>query len=99
MRFLILLVVLFWAMGLLLRAVMRGLRSLVNPAPPQTRSASEGWPKTPALNRLVRDPVCGVHVSESRAIPLRSGTEVVHFCSAACRDKYVANEGKLAANG
>ena len=99
MRFLILLVVLFWAIGLLLRAVGRGLRSLVNPVPPQTRSATEGWPETSGINRLVRDPVCGVHVSESRAIPLRSGTEIVHFCSAACREKYVADESRLAANG
>ena len=49
--------------------------------------------------RLVRDPVCGVHITEDRAIPLRVRGEVVHFCSVACRDQYAGNEQKFAANG
>ena len=52
--------------------------------------------------RLVRDPVCGVHVAEILAIPLREGTETLHFCSIACRDKYASRQmvaEKMAANG
>jgi len=52
--------------------------------------------------RLVRDPVCGVYVAEVLAIPLREGTQTVHFCSIACRDKYAGGRGmteKMAANG
>jgi YHS domain-containing protein len=58
--------------------------------------------------RLVRDPVCGAHVAEVLAIPLREGGDLLHFCSTACRDEYlVANAGKskdantkkIAANG
>jgi YHS domain-containing protein len=49
--------------------------------------------------RLVRDPVCGVHVAEERAIPLHTGGEVIHFCSVECRDQYVGSEQKFAANG
>jgi hypothetical protein len=30
---------------------------------------------------------------------LREGGELVHFCSAACRDKYVNDTQRLAANG
>jgi YHS domain-containing protein len=52
-----------------------------------------------AARRLVRDPVCGTHVAEVLAIPLREGGELVHFCSAACRDKYVNDTQRLAANG
>src|SRR5215813_6914115 len=48
--------------------------------------------------RLVRDPVCGVHVAEVMAIPLREGSETVHFCSTQCRDKYAAGLRKYAAN-
>jgi YHS domain-containing protein len=48
---------------------------------------------------LVRDPVCGTHVAEVLAIPLREGGDLVHFCSAACRDKYVNDTQRLAANG
>ena len=100
MRFLIVLLVLFWVIGLLVRAVARLLHSVLTPAPPGTRAASVDREQNTAIaRRLVRDPVCGVHVTEARAIPLRTGTEVVHFCSTACRDKYVAGESKLAANG
>jgi hypothetical protein len=49
--------------------------------------------------RLVRDPVCGMHVAEVLAIPLREGSEMVHFCSVQCRDHYAANTRKFAANG
>jgi YHS domain-containing protein len=58
--------------------------------------------------RLVRDPVCGAHVAEVLAIPLREGGELLHFCSVTCRDNYsLANAGKskdaktnkIAANG
>ena len=45
--------------------------------------------------RLVRDPVCGAHVAEVLAIPLREGGDLLHFCSIVCRDEYLlANVGK-----
>jgi YHS domain-containing protein len=47
---------------------------------------------------LVRDPVCGVHIAEVRAIPLRENGAVLHFCSLACRDAYINSSHKLAAN-
>jgi len=54
--------------------------------------------------RLVRDPVCGAHVAEVLAIPLREGGELIHFCSVRCRDQYLltnaeAGVKKIAANG
>lgn len=49
--------------------------------------------------RLVRDPVCGLHVAEVLAIPLREGSETVHFCSEQCRAKYTAGLRRYAANG
>ena len=52
-----------------------------------------------SARRLVRDPVCGTHVAEVLAIPLREGGELVHFCSVACRDKYVSSAQRMAANG
>jgi|ERR1700675_711471 len=52
-----------------------------------------------AARRLVRDPVCGMHVAEVLAIPLRESGELVHFCSVACRDKYVSGTQRMAANG
>jgi YHS domain-containing protein len=49
--------------------------------------------------RLVRDPVCGTHVDETRSLPLREGGELLHFCSPACREAYAGNTKKFAANG
>ena len=47
---------------------------------------------------LVRDPVCGVHIAEVLAIPLRENGELLHFCSLSCRDAYLNSSRKLAAN-
>lgn len=55
-------------------------------------------PNESAARRLVRDPVCGMHMAETLAIPLRNGNELMHFCSVECRDKYVKGTQKLAAN-
>jgi YHS domain-containing protein len=49
--------------------------------------------------RLVRDPICGMHVDETLSIPFRDEGELLHFCSAACRDAYAESTKKFAANG
>ena len=64
-------------------------------AGPGVGDASEGL----ATRRLVRDPVCGMHVAEELAIPLRDSGQLVHFCSAACRDEYASKTQRKAANG
>ena len=51
-----------------------------------------------SVRLLVRDPVCGVHIAEVLAIPLRENGELLHFCSLACRDAYLNSSHKLAAN-
>jgi YHS domain-containing protein len=68
-------------------------------APQQGTAGSSGNQDVATKRRLVRDPVCGVHVAEVLAIPLREGGETLHFCSIACRDQYVGSAKKLAANG
>lgn len=97
MRFLIWLLVLCWTVALLRRAVAWMLRGFLNSL--TRREAAPDQEYTVGSRRLVRDPVCGVHVTEERAILLRTGGEVLHFCSTACRDQYAANEQKFAANG
>jgi YHS domain-containing protein len=98
MRFLLWLVALFWAVVLLRRAVAWMLRSFVNSL---LQKANPPPKQQPALSsrRLVRDPVCGVHVAEERAFPLQAASGTVHFCSAACREQYIGSERKFAANG
>jgi len=70
-----------------------------------TQAVSKQTTDSPAMEsataprRLVRDPVCGMHLDETLSIPFREGGELVHFCSTACRDAYAGNAKKLAANG
>jgi YHS domain-containing protein len=55
-------------------------------------------PQDSSARKLVRDPICGMHMAETIAIPLRNGNELLHFCSAECREKYVQGTQKLTAN-
>ena len=98
LRFLFWLLVVSWGVRLLRRIVGGMLRNEKVPGP-QTADASPGIPAPAAARRLVRDPVCGVHVDETLSIPLRAGGELLHFCSPTCRDAYAVNVRKFAANG
>jgi len=97
-RFLFWLLVVSWSVALLRRVVGWMLRNAAgNPSQDacgRTILHGEG-----EARRLVRDPVCGMHVAEEVAIPLREGGELVHFCSLACRDTYAGQARKIAANG
>jgi YHS domain-containing protein len=53
--------------------------------PPQARQATR--PAQP-IGELKKDPVCGTYVAVATSVKQTVGGEVVHFCSAACRDKY-----------
>jgi len=48
---------------------------------PPSRTAGHG-------EELKRDPVCGTFVAPSSSLKKTARGEVLHFCSAACRDKY-----------
>jgi YHS domain-containing protein len=97
-KFLFWLLVLSWGLRLLRHIVGALLRNdSAGSRPPS--DASQGFPAPSSARRLVRDPVCGMHLDETRSIPFRDGGELVHFCSAACRDAYAVNVRKLAANG
>jgi YHS domain-containing protein len=55
-------------------------------------------PSNAANQKLVRDPVCGMHVAEGLALPLKQDGEILHFCSAECRDKYLNGNLKISAS-
>jgi YHS domain-containing protein len=97
-RFLFWLLVVSWGVRLLRRIVGGMLRDQSVPAA-QSADASAGIPPPATGRRLVRDPVCGMHVDETRSIPLREGGELLHFCSPTCRDEHAVNARKFAANG
>ncbi len=95
-RFLFWLFVVSWSVWLLRRFVGRMLRKAAA-TPQSTADDASSAPGT--ARHLVRDPVCGMHVDETLSIPLRDGTELLHFCSIACREAYAAGSKKFAANG
>ena len=55
-------------------------------------------PNDAVSKKLVRDPVCGMHISEGIALPLKQGNDTIYFCSAECRDKFLDGGKKIAAN-
>jgi YHS domain-containing protein len=106
-RFLFWLLVVSWSVALLKKLVAWMLRGATERAESESQSEPEisrGQSAVGASRRLVRDPVCGAHVAEVLAIPLRQDGQLIHFCSTQCRDQYLlTNSGaevkKLAANG
>jgi uncharacterized protein len=93
LRFLFWVVVLTWAMSL--------LRRLVNRMQAGARGEKRDidLPSDSFSQKLVRDPVCGMHIAPGLALTVRRGGETVHFCSPECRDKYLGNTQKFVANG
>jgi len=100
LRFLFWVFVLSWSMWLLRRIVGRVVPNAgAASSPDQNAGASPATQTTRSARRLVRDPVCGMHVDETLSIPFREEGELLHFCSLACRDAYAVNTRKFAANG
>ncbi len=79
--------------------VRRLIRSMLGERATAAAPAADGAPAMTGTRRLVRDPLCGVHVDETLSIPFREEGQVLHFCSTACRDRYAVNTKKFAANG
>ena len=110
-RFLFWLLIVSWSVALLRRVLAWMLRGAMpaqadRDAGSSTAGAGVGTGAGDSQNgvaarKLVRDPVCGMHVAEVLAVPLRESGELVHFCSVACRDKYLSESGtrRMAANG
>jgi len=93
LRFVFWVVVVSWGVALLRRLVQRMGRGAA-----QSKVAVD-VPNDAITRKLVRDPVCGMHIAEVLALPLRQDGELLHFCSTACRDKYLSETRKIAANG
>ncbi|HEY2548737.1 MAG TPA: hypothetical protein VGI46_21860 [Candidatus Acidoferrum sp.] len=106
-RFVFWLAVVSWSVALLRRVLGWMVRGAMPVADQNAAGSAAGGPGAgagnaqdgPAARRLVRDPVCGTHVAEVLAVPLRDGGQLVHFCSTTCRDTYVNSTRQMAANG
>jgi YHS domain-containing protein len=83
LKFLFWLAVVSWSVAILRRMVGKMASGGVGPKPYVDE------PNNSVNQKLVRDPICGMHVAEGLALPLKQGSEIVHFCSAECREKYL----------
>jgi YHS domain-containing protein len=92
LKYLFWLVVISWGVAILQKIVgkMVGGDKGIEPG--------KGVPTTASNPKLVRDPVCGMHVAEGLALPLRQGGEILHFCSKECRDKFLDETPKISAS-
>jgi hypothetical protein len=106
LRLLFWLLVLSWGARLLKHLVAWMMRRADQPTPRKGVDGVDVGGRSEQVGlarRLVRDPLCGVHVAEVLAIPLRDGSETLHFCSVNCRDEYARRRSlrqeRLAANG
>jgi uncharacterized protein len=85
----------FYLLGLvffltLIRGVIgilgRAFSAFVAPAPVQQTSK----PEMPLSGELKKDPACGTYISAATSIKRTVDGEIYYFCSAECRDKFVA---------
>jgi uncharacterized protein len=56
-------------------------------SPTQKKKQSFDQPEQ-TIEEMVQDPVCGMWVPVSQALPLVRGRETLYFCCTACRDKF-----------
>jgi YHS domain-containing protein len=72
-----------------LRIVLKGFAEAMNPN--AGRPGAPGSSQVPLTGELKKDPSCGTYISAATSIKEQVGGETLHFCSKACRDKYVAS--------
>lgn len=71
---------------LLVYVLVKVIRKVVPTGHRRPRSA----PSRSSGTELVQDPVCGVYIARSQAIPLTRQGTTHYFCSQQCRDRFVS---------
>jgi YHS domain-containing protein len=93
-RFIFWVLIVSWVIKLVGRMLSRGTRE---------QTARDGRPgganETAGGKRLVRDPICGMHIAQELALPVTANGETQYFCSQECRAKYESSILRRAANG
>ncbi len=63
------------------------LKWLRRSAPPKEKEPTFQR-QDPAVEEMMRDPVCGTYVPASQAVTLKQEKETLYFCSEECREKF-----------
>ncbi len=69
---------------LVIRAVVKAIWGSLNKpggAPTTNNEPPQG-------GELMKDPVCGTYVAAGSSVTRKVDGEILHFCSASCRDQY-----------
>ena len=96
-RFVVGVVILTWGLRLVSRFFAWVMKTSTVPGASYSQQAA--GQQQLVTRQLMRDPVCGMHMPESLAIPYRDNGEVKYFCSVECRDKYASGTLQRAAHG
>jgi YHS domain-containing protein len=87
--YLLLTVVVISVLKSIVGIVLKGVSQAMKPG-----SSSPGAPRSsnqvPLTGDLKKDPVCGTYIAAASSIKETVAGQTIHFCSAQCRDKYVA---------
>jgi YHS domain-containing protein len=71
--------------GIFLKGVAQAMKA-GSSAPGAPRQSNQ----VPLTGELKKDPVCGTYIAAASSIKETVAGQTIHFCSAQCRDKYVA---------
>ena len=88
---LILTVVVLTVLKSIVGIVLRGFSQAMKPDSTAPGAGPRPSQQVPLTGELKKDPVCGTYISTATSVKEKVGGEVLHFCSTACRDKYVAS--------
>jgi len=87
---------LFWV--LLVSWVVKLVGRVIGGAGATAKTPSHPQREPAGGKRLVKDPVCGMHMAQELALPLEANGEVLHFCSEECRSQYERSMVRRAAS-
>jgi YHS domain-containing protein len=93
-RFIFWVLIVSWSLSLLRRVV----NAMGTRATPE-RNDPLDVPNDAVARKLVRDPVCGMHLAEGLALVAQNGGRQFYFCSEECRNKFIGEAKKFVANG
>lgn len=73
---------------LIARAFWRLMDGVLEAFGGTARTRARKAPPESSAMKLVKDPVCGTHVSTASALSLTAGGRTHYFCSEHCRDQF-----------
>jgi YHS domain-containing protein len=75
--------------GILLSWLLRMLQRWISSTAARQQTAGSRRPSKPEPVVLRRDPCCGTYVSPEISFSFEQAGQIEHFCSAACRDRFL----------